>query len=67
MAARANLIDAVEKQNGVITILWHNTHIFDEKLPQTLTRDENLTDVLRENPRILPPEECLDYVWQRNM
>jgi len=26
------LIDTVEKYNGVITILWHNTYMFDENL-----------------------------------
>jgi hypothetical protein len=26
------LIDTVEKHNGIITILWHNTYMVDDKL-----------------------------------
>ena len=36
-----SLIDIVEKYSGVITILWHNNHMFDENMSQTLTHDEN--------------------------
>jgi len=31
-ALTRNLIDTVEKYRGVITILWHNTYMLDEKL-----------------------------------
>ena len=30
------LIDTVEKYKGIITILWHNTNMFDESCPLSL-------------------------------
>jgi peptidoglycan/xylan/chitin deacetylase (PgdA/CDA1 family) len=52
------LIDTVEKYHGVITILWHNSHLLDEKTSQVVVFDKGL------NKKFY--EKILDYSSKKN-
>ncbi|MCJ7630923.1 hypothetical protein MUP77_00785, partial [Candidatus Bathyarchaeota archaeon] len=52
------LIDTVEKYHGVITILWHNGHLLDEKTSQVMMFDKDL------NKKFY--EKILDYSSKKN-
>jgi hypothetical protein len=52
------LIDTVEKYRGVLTILWHNTHLLDEKTSQVMMFDKDM------NKKFY--EKILDYSCKKN-
>ena len=53
-----HLIDTVEKYHGVVTILWHNNHLLDEKPSQVMMFDKDL------NKKFY--EKILDYSSKKN-